>query len=84
MRKLTEAEIEAGRSERGGWTRRQLAKWGVPWPPPKGWRKALLAGENPKSREGRARAMMQHFTEPKAEQSPDEYERTLAAYNLGA
>lgn len=27
----------------GGWTRAQLAEWGIPWPPPKGWRKALEA-----------------------------------------
>ena len=25
-------------------TRAQLAEWGVPWPPPKGWRKRLIAG----------------------------------------
>ena len=29
----------AGRAWR--WTRAQLAEWGVPWPPPKGWRKRL-------------------------------------------
>jgi hypothetical protein len=23
-------------------TKAQLAQWGVPWPPPKGWRKRLL------------------------------------------
>lgn len=34
-------DILDGRSERGGWTRAQLAEWGVPWPPPKGWRKRL-------------------------------------------
>ena len=33
--RLTEEEIEAGRSPRGGWTREQLAAWGVPWPPPR-------------------------------------------------
>lgn len=38
----TAAEIEAGRSPAGGWTRKTLAQWGVPWPPPKGWRKALI------------------------------------------
>jgi len=38
---LTEEQIEAGRSPKGGWTRKQLAEWGVPWPPPKGWRRAL-------------------------------------------
>jgi hypothetical protein len=38
---LTDEEIEAGRSAKGGWTRQQLAAWGVSWPPPKGWRVAL-------------------------------------------
>lgn len=43
--RLTKEQIEAGRSGRGGWTKRQLAQWGVPWPPPRGWRQALLKGE---------------------------------------
>lgn len=30
-------EIETSRQ-----TRAQLAAWGVPWPPPKGWRRKLL------------------------------------------
>ena len=34
-------EVQAGRSPRGGFTRATLASWGVPWPPPKGWRKRL-------------------------------------------
>jgi len=38
-------EIEAGRSEKGGFSKAQLAKWGVPWPPPKGWKETLLAGQ---------------------------------------
>ena len=42
---LTEAQIEAGRSRKGGWTRAQLAAWGVPWPPPKGWRWQLTHGD---------------------------------------
>ena len=29
-----------GRTDNGGWTRTQLAAWGVPWPPPKGWKSA--------------------------------------------
>lgn len=42
VRKIyTEDEIEAGKSKRGGFTRKQLAKWGIPWPPPHGWRKYL-------------------------------------------
>jgi hypothetical protein len=28
-------------------TRRNLAKWGVEWPPPKGWKKALIKGADP-------------------------------------
>lgn len=31
-------EIEMGKSIAGGYTRAQLSKWGVPWPPPKGWK----------------------------------------------
>lgn len=41
-RSPTAAEIEAAKSPRGGWTRAQLAEWGVPWPPPKGWKQRLL------------------------------------------
>lgn len=36
--------IEALKSSRGGWSRAALASLGVPWPPPKGWRKALIEG----------------------------------------
>lgn len=36
-------EIEAACTGPGGWKRAQLAEWGVPWPPPKGWRKELEA-----------------------------------------
>ena len=39
------AEIEAARTPAGGWKREDLAKWGVPWPPPKGWKKALIMGQ---------------------------------------
>jgi hypothetical protein len=38
----TEAEIMAQQTEAGGWTRQTLADWGVPWPPPQGWKSALL------------------------------------------
>jgi hypothetical protein len=37
-------EIEASRSERGGWSRLTLNRWGVPWPPPKGWKQVLCDG----------------------------------------
>jgi ribonuclease HI len=35
-------EIESLKTSNGGWTRERLARWGVPWPPPKGWKKKLL------------------------------------------
>jgi transcriptional regulator with XRE-family HTH domain len=43
--RISELEIEAERTAKGGWTRATLAKWGVPWPPPKGWRRALIEGQ---------------------------------------
>lgn len=43
--KLTEAEIDAARSPKGAWTAKTLKGWGVPWPPPHGWKAALLKGE---------------------------------------
>ena len=39
---MTEEEIEAAKTPAGGWTKAQLAAWGVPWPPPKGWKQALI------------------------------------------
>ncbi len=31
----------ASTSASGAWTAKQLRQWGVPWPPPKGWRQEL-------------------------------------------
>lgn len=42
---MTPEELEAGKTAKGGYTKAQLAKWGVPWPPPHGWKDALLAGK---------------------------------------
>jgi hypothetical protein len=42
--KLTAEEIEARQSPKGGYTKATLASWGVPWPPPSGWKQALIAG----------------------------------------
>lgn len=43
--KVSAREIEAAKTRKGGWTRETLAGWGVSWPPPKGWREKLIAGE---------------------------------------
>jgi len=40
-RKPTVEEIEAAKTPKGGWTKKTLASWGVPWPPPKGWKNEL-------------------------------------------
>lgn len=39
---ISEAEIEAVRTSKGGWNKAILNQWGVPYPPPKGWKKAIL------------------------------------------
>lgn len=35
-------EIEAVKTPKGAWTRAQLAEWGVPWPPERGWKDELI------------------------------------------
>lgn len=42
-RAITEGEIKASMTPNGGWTKDVLAQWGVPWPPPKGWKEILLS-----------------------------------------
>lgn len=42
---MTREEIEAGKTEKGGYTKAQLAAWGISWPPPKGWKEMLLSGQ---------------------------------------
>ena len=51
---VTDEQIEAAKSPRGAWTKATLASWGVPWPPPKGWRTALRTGK-PIPRRGQAK-----------------------------
>jgi hypothetical protein len=43
--KMTARQIDSKKTKNGGWTRAQLAEWGVPWPPPRGWRQALIEGK---------------------------------------
>ena len=44
-RKLAAMEIERLISERGGYSKAALQSLGVSWPPPKGWKKALINGD---------------------------------------
>ena len=39
---ITEEEIMSKQTAAGGWTKKQLAQWGVPWPVPSGWKKWIL------------------------------------------
>jgi hypothetical protein len=57
-RDVTEAEIVAARTPAGGWTRETLTGWGVPWPPPHGWKEALL---NPKRNRAPAHIRRKQF-----------------------
>lgn len=44
MTKISAEEINAAKTIKGGWDRATLAAWGVPWPPPMGWRQMLIDG----------------------------------------
>lgn len=44
--KITRAYVFSKRTKAGGWKKAQLAAWGVPWPPTKGWIERLT-GEPP-------------------------------------
>lgn len=43
--RISEKEIDSEKSPNGGWSREQLAKRGIPWPPPRGWKKGLMKKE---------------------------------------
>lgn len=43
-KKVSKEEIEEKRSKNGGWSKEVLTEWGVPWPPPKHWKRALILG----------------------------------------
>lgn len=44
---LTRESIHAGKSDRGGWTRRQVELLGVRWPLGKGWLVAIVGRQIP-------------------------------------
>ena len=41
---MKHTELERLKTKRGGYTKADLARMGVPWPPPKGWAKRLCGG----------------------------------------
>lgn len=44
-RPLTMEEIEERKSPKGGFPRKLVTSWGVPWPLVSGWKKRLIRGE---------------------------------------
>lgn len=44
-RPLTMQEIESQRSSKGGYTRKIVTAWGVPWPLVSGWKQRLIRGD---------------------------------------
>jgi len=51
MRKIpiTEKDIVSKQTANGGWTKEQLAEWGVPWPVPSGWKQEIIRNGIPYS-----------------------------------
>lgn len=39
---VSEADIIAAMTPKGGWKAKTLAGWGIAWPPPHGWRRKLV------------------------------------------
>ena len=46
-RTLTHEQIARAATSAGGYTREQLAEWGIPWPPPRGWKRGLTEPRSP-------------------------------------
>lgn len=44
-RESVQDKVKALVTDKGGWTREDLAKYGIAWPPPAGWLSALSTGE---------------------------------------
>ena len=77
--KLTDQQIEAGKSAKGGFTRATLAGWNVPWPPPAGWRTALRTGQPiPKQRPSKKQRLASKKQRAFWKSRREEHERTAA------
>ena len=48
----TERIILDAQTRKGGWTKKQLAQWGIPWPPPRGWKSRLILNNSLKKGHG--------------------------------
>ena len=62
---MTREEIMAARTPNGGWTRKQLAAWGVEWPPQKGWIDRITASGSDEWTPARCHELMLRKAFPK-------------------
>lgn len=46
LKRVTLEEINAARTPRGGWTRKQLEAWGLEWPVKSGWVRRLTGDDD--------------------------------------
>jgi 5-methylcytosine-specific restriction endonuclease McrA len=44
--RVSREEIERCKTANGGYTRETLAKWGIKWPPSRGWKARLISGKD--------------------------------------
>jgi hypothetical protein len=66
----TEVEIYEKRTPAGGWTAKTLAEWGIPFPPPKGWKTRLIKKRKQLDHEIRLRRWKDEQKE-KGHEAPD-------------
>lgn len=77
MSNETNEIIEALRTPAGGFTRKGLESIGVPWPPPKGWRKNLIRDNALADRSN-----VVYFPRNEVEEKPEEDTYRLVKFHL--
>ena len=82
---VSQQEVLAARSARGGWKKTTLSSWGVGWPPPGGWQRLLTThgrgadpGTTPDPRHLQAAAALIPATTDTRASSPDPLNVTTA------
>ena len=46
--RVSPEEVRAKQTGNGGWKASVLREWGIPWPPPKGWRQMITSNPSTK------------------------------------
>jgi hypothetical protein len=74
MTPITEDEINAARSPKGGFKAATFRQWGISWPPPKGWKETILAHGIPYQHE-----LNEHAADAEVEITEDRLQRMMDA-----